>query len=695
MSYNPNRALELLRLGVGNPQAEFRDQQLQAIEYVVQNSGRLLVVQKTGWGKSFVYFIATKILREAGHGPTLLISPLLALMRNQIQAAKRMGVNAVSINSNNTSDWQDVTTAILRNEADIILVSPERLTNDQFVSDILAHIAQHISLLVIDEAHCISDWGHDFRPKYRTIERIMRTLPRNLRLLATTATANNRVMDDLMSVLGPELQVLRGDLHRPSLLLQTIRLPDIADRLAWLAESMRQLEGSGIVYVLTKRDAHMVSDWLQSQGFNVAAYTGGDDGDHEGEREHLEQALQANQVKALIATSALGMGFDKPDLSFVFHFQSPGSVVSYYQQVGRAGRALHSAYGVLLSGEEEQQINDYFINTAFPTRTEVSQIIEALELHPEGLSVPQMCTQLNISKGRIDKTIDLLSLESPAPIVKMSTHWMLTISKLSEEFWDRAERLTALRRREQQQMKEYVALESGHMGYLIQSLDGDPSNVQTPDIPPLPTAASPELVQEALTYLHRKSVDVTPRAMWPAGGMPAYDLRGTIQPAHRMKHGKALCYYGDTGWGDAVRRSKYIDGVISDELVAASAKLILEWAPQPFPAWVTCIPSLRHPNLVPRFAQHLAQALNIPYHEVLRKTENRPEQKSMANSIQQARNVDGSLVLITTCLPSGAVLLVDDMVDSKWTFTVASWLLRTNGSGSVIPYALAYTGNGE
>jgi ATP-dependent DNA helicase RecQ len=386
LRYESARALELLRAGTGNQDAAFREGQEEAIRGVVEGAGRWLLVQKTGWGKSFVYFIATKLLREAGHGPALLVSPLLSLMRNQIAAAERMGVRAMTIHSDNRDAWSEVEGAVVRDEVDILLISPERLANERFRSEVLSEIADRTSLLVIDEAHCISDWGHDFRPHYRLVGRIVGALPPNLRLLATTATANDRVLADLVQVLGPGLQVSRGDLARPSLLLQTIRLGSQAERLAWLAEHVPRMPGNGIIYTLTKRDAEQVAEWLRSRGLEVEAYTG-ETGDR---RAELEQALLDNRVKALVATTALGMGFDKPDLAFVIHYQAPGSVVAYYQQVGRAGRALDAAYGVLMSGEEDSDITDYFIDSAFPTREQVRAVFEALEAAPEGLSVPQL-----------------------------------------------------------------------------------------------------------------------------------------------------------------------------------------------------------------------------------------------------------------------------------------------------------------
>lgn len=692
MRYEADRALELLRKGSGNSGARFRDGQEDAIRYIITGRSRLLVVQKTGWGKSFVYFIATKLLRESGSGPALLISPLLALMRNQIAAAERMGVRAATINSDNTEEWVEVEEKLVRGEIDILLISPERLANERFRTQVLSRIAERVAMLVVDEAHCISDWGHDFRPHYRLLERIVKSLPPNVRLLATTATANDRVMNDLRSVLGPNLDVLRGNLNRSSLTLQTIRLPSQAERLAWLAKQLAALKGSGIIYALTVRDANQVAAWLTSRGFHVEAYTG-ETGDR---REMLEQALLNNEVKALVATTALGMGYDKPDLAFVIHYQMPGSVVAYYQQVGRAGRALDAAYGVLLSGLEESDIADWFIRSAFPTRQEVANVLEALEENENGLSVPEMLGRVNLSKGRVEKALALLSLEAPAPIAKQGTKWQLTAAKLSDEFWKRAERLTALRREEHRQMQQYVGLPFGeHMGFLIRALDGDPGDVEPPALPPLPTNVEEPLVREAIEFLRRTSLPIEPRKKWPDGGMPQYGVKGLIPHAQQSQPGRALCVWGDAGWGGMVRRGKYHDRKFSDELVGACVKMIREWDPQPRPTWVTCVPSLRHPALVPDFAATLAAALGLPFRVVIARSDNRPEQKTMANSTQQARNVDGALVLNGQSIPHEPVLLVDDMVDSRWTLTVAAWLLRTGGSGDVHPLALSQTGHDE
>ena len=684
--YSAERALELLRLGSGQVHASFRDGQEEAIQQMTDGDHRLLVVQKTGWGKSFVYFISTKILREAGCGPALLVSPLLALMRNQIAAAERMGVRAATINSDNIAKWTEVEAKIKQNEIDILLISPERLANERFRAEILGGLSLHVSLVVVDEAHCISDWGHDFRPHYRLLERFIRNMPSNIKLLATTATANNRVVEDLENVLGPNLRISRGDLNRPSLTLQTIRLESKAERLAWLSHQLTALAGHGIIYTLTVRDANQVANWLNSQSFDVEAYTG----ESGSCRPELEQALSENRIKALVATTALGMGYDKPDLSFVIHYQMPSSVVAYYQQVGRAGRALNAAYGILLSGKEEDDIANWFIKSAFPTNEEVKEVVAQLEAHPAGLSVPQLLKEVNLSQGRVEKTLSLLALESPPPITKNGRHWQKTEVSLSEDFWERAERLTTLRRIEQQRMREYVHLPFGqHMSFLISELDGDPSDVITSSLQALSEDFPKDKLREANIFLKRYHLPINPRKQWPNGGLKHSNNHGKIAKSYQANSGKVLSLLGDAGLGDLVNVGKNQQQYFSDELIDACVVMFKEWDPQPAPTWVTCVPSLRNPTLVPDFAKRLAQALNLSFRVAIEKTDSRLEQNKFNNSFQQARNVDGSLAPIQDQILSGPVLLVDDVILSGWTLTISSWLLRKNGSGEVWPLALA------
>jgi len=402
------------------PDAEFREGQREAIEAVIGDGSRALVVQRTGWGKSLVYWIATRVRRDEGRGPALIISPLLALMRNQIAMAARLGLRAATINSGNVGEWREIEERLGRDEIDVLLISPERLANEGFASRVLPSIQGAIGLLVIDEAHCISDWGHDFRPDYRRIGRLLPLLGPDVPVLATTATANNRVVDDVAAQLGDGVAIIRGPLGRDTLRLDAIALSDGAERLAWLAENLPRLPGSGIVYCLTVADTERVAEWLQTRGIDARAYTGPMDTEA---REVLEDALLSNQMKALVATVALGMGFDKPDLGFVVHYQRPGSAIAYYQQVGRAGRAVDRAYGVLLAGREDDEIADYFLRTAFPPAVRMRDILAALEA-VDSATVGSLQRAVNVSRPQIDQALKLLELDGA--VAKSGGRWSRT-----------------------------------------------------------------------------------------------------------------------------------------------------------------------------------------------------------------------------------------------------------------------------
>ncbi len=426
---NRSEALALLRRLLADNEADFRGGQWEAIDALVTRRERVLLVQRTGWGKSAVYFVATRMLRDRGLGATLIVSPLLALMRNQVAAAERMGVRAISINSTNRSEWPQLRRTALSDEADALLISPERLANESFVEQLLLPLAERIGLLVVDEAHCIPDWGHDFRPDYRRLASVLRRMPANLPIVGTTATANDRLVDDVQRQLG-QLNVQRGRLMRESLHLQTLRLPTQAERLAWLAEHIDELPGTGIIYTLTTRDAEQVSTWLNQRGILVRPYHANIEHerfeDSNAYRKRLELALDRNEVKALVATTALGMGYDKPDLGFVVHYQAPGSIIAYYQQVGRAGRGVPRAVGLLMAGVEDAEIHEYFRRTAFPEERWVTAVLDALEGSEEGLTIRDLERSLNLRYGQIDKVLKVLSVDNPAPIFRDSGRWRRT-----------------------------------------------------------------------------------------------------------------------------------------------------------------------------------------------------------------------------------------------------------------------------
>ena len=632
------KALKILRECLGDPNARFHEHQWESISKLVEERDRLLVVQKTGWGKSAVYFIATRLMRDEGSGPTIIISPLLALMRNQIDSAACYGVRLGSINSSNSQRENDEAAGdLLAGELDAMIISPEQLSKPSFNEDVLRPIANSVGLFVIDEAHCISDWGHDFRPDYKRIVNILPFLPVTMPVLATTATANQRVMDDICNQLGHDIQVFRGELKRKSLHLQTISFPKRSQRLAWLADTLKVLKGTGIVYTATTRDAEQVSAWLKSRGLAVDAYYGSLKGlsnaENRARRLELEGALLSDRINALVATSALGMGYDKPNLSFVFHYQSPGSVVSYYQQVGRAGRAIPRAYGVLMSGKEDNDIQQYFIDQAFPSEILVEQILRVLEESEDGLTLYKIQHHVNGRPKKIEAALKFLAAESPAPIV-ISQQSPIKYSRTVIDYqlpYDVINRLSKVKQREWGVMQDYLVHDGCLMQFLSNELDDpaakpcdkcencDPSAVLPAEYTHQTGVAAAEFMENISIIIEPKKRAGNGRAQ-AASRFPYYNFPFNLEAAGLMHElGRALCRWGEAGWGEIAMQGKK-NGQFDPRLINASAKMIVErWGPKPFPSWVTFVPSHLHPSFVPDFANKLAAKLGLPCVDVVKK----------------------------------------------------------------------------
>jgi len=695
-----NQSRLLLRLALGSSSADFRIGQWEAIDALVNRRQKLLVVERTGWGKSSVYFIATRILRNRGAGPSLIVSPLLALMRNQIEAAERLGIRALTINSTNQNHWPELIHSIQNNQADAVLISPERLANDGFVQNVMLPVASRIGLLVVDEAHCISDWGHDFRPDYRRLVSVLQHMPANMPILGTTATANNRVMDDIVAQLG-DIQIQRGSLMRESLTLQTLRLPDQAARLAWLADHLPNLPGTGIVYTLTKRDAEQVAEWLKNNDIEARAYysdvkaEGFENSD--AYRQHLEDVLLNNKIKVLVATVALGMGYDKPDLGFVIHYQAPGSIVAYYQQVGRAGRAIDRAVGVLMSGREDEDIQKYFRDNAFPDEMHINSILTLLE-ESDGLTERQIQEAVNLRMGQIGKVFKFLSVENPSPIIKNGMKWFRTPVDYRMDR-ERIQRLTSQREREWQEVQSYMDTQDCLMVYLARALDEEnpvPCGkcARCLGEPILAESFSHKGAVEASRFLQRSELPLYCKKQVANGAFSNYGFRGNLPGNLCAETGRILSRWGDAGWGKLVADDKH-GGRFRDELVEAASEMVLErWRPDPSPTWVTCIPSRNHPELVPDFSRRIAGRLGLPFLQAVSKVRDNQQQKLQQNRYHQCRNLDG-VFAIADGIPPGPVLLIDDIVDSAWTMTIVAALLRQAGSGPVWPLVLATTSTGD
>jgi ATP-dependent DNA helicase RecQ len=687
--------------------ARLREDQWTAVEALVADRRRALVVQRTGWGKSAVYFVATALLRAQGSGPTVIVSPLLALMRNQIAAAERAGIHAVTINSTNVDEWSRTYAAVSRGEVDVLLLSPERLNNPEFRDNVMPQLSASCGLLVVDEAHCISDWGHDFRPDFRRLRTLLPQLPSGIPVLATTATANTRVVDDVADVLGlgqpnadgdgERVLVLRGSLDRESLHLGVLALPSTPHRLAWLADHLAELPGSGIIYTLTVAASQEVASYLRERGFPVAAYSGQTE---QTERLAAEDDLIHNRVKALVATSALGMGFDKPDLGFVIHFGAPSSPIAYYQQVGRAGRGVDRAQVILLPGPEDQAVWDYFVSVGFPAESQVRAALRALSTPagPTGTaaatSTAALETRVELSRSRLETMLKVLDVDGAVHRVRGG--WVATGAEWSYDA-ERYAKVTAVRRDEQRAMRDYLTTGTCRMRYLREQLD-DPDSADCGRCDncgglSLPTATSEETVLAAGAALGRPGVPFDPRRMWPTA-MPdlGIDVRGKIAADQQAESGRAVARYTDLGFGARVRAvlaADAPDGELPEELLRACVQVLAAWGWAQRPAAVVHVGSARRPRLVADLAGRIAEIGRLPHLGGL--THTAASATGRSNSALRLRDVWGAYELppsVAAGLAGQPVLLVDDFTDTGWTLTVAARLLRQAGAGTVYPLVL-------
>jgi len=679
--------------------ARLRDDQWTAIHALVAGRRRALVVQRTGWGKSAVYFVATRLLRDRGAGPTVIVSPLLALMRNQIDAAAAAGIRARTINSANTADWDQIFAEVAAGAVDVLLVSPERLGNPDFRDLVMPRLATEAGLVVVDEAHCVSDWGHDFRPDYRRLRTLLADLPAGIPVLATTATANARVTQDVAEQLvdpaDGQALVLRGPLARESLRLAVVRLPSTEQRVAWLAEHLDRLPGSGIVYTLTVAAAQEVAGFLRDRGHEVAAYSGQTDPD---DRLRAERDLLDNKLKALVATSALGMGFDKPDLGFIVHLGAPQSPVAYYQQIGRAGRRVDRAEVILLPGAEDRDIWAYFAGLAFPPEPVVRATLDALAAAGRPLSTSALEPRVDLGRSRLEMMLKVLDVDGAVQRVKGG--WVATGRPWS---YDRAryERVAAERAREQRAMLEYIATDGCREEFLRRQLD-DPAAAPCGRCDNCtgrhwPADVSAEGAARARDRLRRPGVAVPPRRMWPTGVKDDLGVAGRIAAGDAAEEGRALGRLTDIGWGNRLREL-LADGApdtdVPAEMFDAVVRVLAAWDWPRRPAAVVSIGSRTRPRLVRTLAERIARTGRLPYlGEITPVGDPVPRRH---NSAQRLRSVWHALALPDDTAAAvrgtdGPILLVDDRIETGWTATVAARLLRRAGAPGVLPLTLAVT----
>ena len=683
---------EHVRLLAG-PDALPRPEQLEAVTAVVADRKRTLLVARTGFGKSAVYFSATKMLRSRGWGPSIVISPLLALMRDQVAAANKLGLRAETINSSNADDWGEIEGALLADEIDLLLIAPERLANPGFRERVFSMMLARPFALVCDEAHCISDWGHDFRPDYLRLRKVIDELPSWAPILATTATANQRVTNDVASQLGSETVVLRTSLDRASLHCSVIELDDDAERLAWVADHLGEIPGSGIIYALTVDQAIATADYLRLRGHDVAAYSGSTDTE---DRARLEDRLRNNEMKALVATSALGMGFDKSDMAFCIHLGLPPTPVAYYQQIGRAGRGIPRAEVIALPRpREDARIWAWFESVSMPSQDVCERVLAELsETAP--MSIPRLEVAVNMGRSRLSTLLSILDVQGAVRRAKGG--WYRTANDWTYD-GELAERLTQLRADESNQMRQYASHDGCRLRYLRDLLDdveaadcgrcdlclaraGEPSRWQ---------AAVSAGVDVARDHLRGVDIDIAPRRQWATG---LDEPKGKIKPERQPQPGRALSRIGDGGWGPEV--AGLLDGSITEispDVVNGIVGILRRWDWNQRPGWICPMPSRRNSTVINAVAAEVGKLGKLPVHPCLTHDGAGGFQADQANSAFQLSNVWGRLSVDEALLPDKTirampVLLIDDSADSRWTVTVAAHVLQGAGTGPVLPFVL-------
>ena len=668
---------------LAGPSAVLRDDQWAAVEALVAHRRKVVVIQRTGWGKSAVYWIAAGLRRAQGFGPTLVISPLLALMRDQVAAAERSGLRAVTLNSANIDDWPAIEAQLAGDAVDVLLISPERLNSFGFRSRVLPHLSPRIGMLVVDEAHCVSDWGSDFRADYRRIKDVLAALPEATPVLATTATANDRVTADVAAQLGTDTLTLRGSLDRESLALSVIPTPDAPTAYAWIADALAgdSLPGAGLIYTLTVAGTTQLADFLRARGHDVVPYSSATPPD---ERAGIERRLLAHELRAVVATSSLGMGLDHPTLGFVVNLGAPASPISYYQQVGRAGRALDTAQAVLLPTAADERIWAYFDSTAFPAEDKVRRVLDVLADGP--LTLPRIEADSGLRRGRLETLLKVLDVEGA--VERVDGGWVATGRPWHYDA-QRYEGIAAARRREQRSMLRYEASQTCLMQQLRHELDDTTGSecgrcaVCTGALPAPGLNPSPETVRAAVAHLRSQTTVLEPRKMWPSGA----PRRGRIAEQSRAEPGRALAVADDPAWSQVVARALAVDEPVQGEIFDGLVATLSRWGwPAGRPTWVTWVPSRGRSTLLADVAARLAGLGRMEIVSPLR-ADGPGLQRDAATNIESATRALQRLS-IEGGVPAGPVLLLDDTTRSGFTLTVAATLLREAGAGPVYPLVL-------
>ncbi len=663
--------------------ASFREGQYEAIEATLSHK-RTLVVQKTGWGKSLIYFVCSKILKAQNKGLTIIISPLLTLMENQIEQATQFNLKCEQLNSSTYERHEEILNGMANNQYDLIFATPETLCKTNIITS-LSSGSINIALIVVDEAHCISDWGHDFRLEYTKIKDIITTLPESTHILATTATANNIVINDINEQFGGDTFISRGSLTRKSLNIQTSVFNDDYEKYAFILQHIQSIPGTGIIYCLTKNDCESLSEFLNMHNISARPFYSGLNNDFNNETLSL---FKENKIKAIVATIKLAMGFDKGDVSFVINYDIPKNITLCYQEIGRAGRNIDNAYIIILFSNRDIKINNFFIEQAFPTEEDSLDVYNCVK-NNNGITKRAIQSLVNIQSGKINKSIDFLEHDG---FIYKDNNKYYTAPKTYFYNKEHYNAITKQRYEDLENMKNIINVKTCLSKYIVNKLDdttaqncGKCTNCRQKLL--FSTNLNEQALREAHNFIDNKYIVIEPRKMWLDG-----QSNKKIPLINEI--GFALTKYNNSFYGDLVKQGKYGDlKGFSDKLLNKVCDVIPKLFAKQKILYITAVPS-KNSTLVEDFTKQVAEKLHLKYIKILEKITN-THQKDQQNSSYQCSHARSSFKIIDNIQHphNYNIILLDDMKDSGWTLTVCGYLLREYGFEKVFPFALADSSN--
>ena len=660
---------------------KFYDEQWLTIEKILKGE-RVLLIERTGYGKSLCFqFPATQF-----SGVTVIFSPLIALMRDQVNNLNKLGIAAKYINSEQTREenFQALQEAV-DGDLKILYIAPERQENREWIE---ATREMDLSMIVIDEAHTISVWGHDFRPSFRRIINLVQLLPKELPVLATTATATGRVQKDIERQISGDLSTIRGNLMRENFHLFVIETQSEDEKMLWLAENLENIPGTGIIYTGTRVNTEIYNRWLDHNRINSTDYNAGFDGET---RKEIEEGFMSNRWKCVVSTNALGMGIDKPDIRFIIHTQIPQSPIHYYQEIGRAGRDGKKTYIILFYNsqkdeegiEEDYKLPKAFIDGGRPSIKRYYKVIDALKEEPLGERELMKAANMKQTQIRVIKA-DLIDQGIVKEVIfgrQKKYEYQFNAPELNTIKFDE---LRAFKLKDLDSMIEYIYTEQPRMKFLCDYLGDKHRN----DYKNCDNTSYRKRTVKAKKETYRKLNEFR----------QSYFPELTVESnKSNLENGYASSYYGVSNVGSTIHRCKYEDGGdFPDYLLKLTLKTFGKKLGNRKFDLLVYVPPTVSGDLVKNFAEKISNVLKIPLSHKLTKRHKTSRQKVFQNYFLKKDNVSEAFDYIEPDeIKNKRILLIDDIFDSGATIREIGKLLTNYGAVTIVPLVIAKTVGGD